>query len=193
MVGRTFSLLSLLCRLTSSSLEIEEGLITLPERNVARSAESGQQEASTLRLSEGTELIGEYEGSGFKERVYLARREDGQVMRFSRLLYLVATEADGQKDLDQIARRVSEKFGRAVSADNVRVLVEEKLRPLGVLAPAGSTSHQPAKLPRAKPVLALHWGAPILSAGGDFLAKVPEPRTWAEGVGGVISCVNCRY
>lgn len=75
---------------------------------------------------------------------------------------MVATEADGQKDLDQIARRVSEKFGRAVSADNVRFLVEEKLRPLGVLATTDGSSPE---LVRAKPVLALHWRAPILPEG----------------------------
>ncbi len=139
-------------------------------------------------MSEGTELIGEYEGSGFKDQVYLARRADGQVMRFSRLLYLVATEADGQKDFDQIARRVSDEFGRTVSADNVRVLVEQRLRPLGVLAPTGGTSHQPAKLPRAKPVLALHWRAPILPAGSArVLSAVFRPLFFSPVVVAVLA------
>jgi putative peptide zinc metalloprotease protein len=111
------------------------------------------------RLAPGTELIGEYENSGFKEPVYLMRRADGQVIQSSRLLYLVAAEAEGQKDFEQIASLVSAKFGRTVSADNVRFLVEEKLRPLGVLAgPDGANT----KLKRAAPALALKFRVPIL-------------------------------
>ena len=149
---------------SKSRLVIREGRVTLSERNVSRSLGSGQQGASTPRLSEGTELFGEYEGSGFKEQVYLARRADGQVVQLSRLLYLVAAEADGQKDFGQIAQRVSAKFGRTVSADNVRFLVEEKLRPLGMIAVADGSS-SPDMLARAKPVLALHWRAPTIPEG----------------------------
>lgn len=114
-------------------------------------------------MSEGAELIGEYENSGFKEQVYLARRADGQVIQLSHLLYLVATEADGQKDFEQIALRVSKEFGRTVSADNIRFLVEKKLRPLGVLAAADGSS--PNELERAKPMFALRFRMPILPEG----------------------------
>ena len=107
--------------------------------------------------------MGEYEGGGFKEPVYLIRRADGQVVQVSRLLYLVAAEADGQKGFEQIALRVSSEFGRTLSADNARFLIEKKLRPLGVLAEADGSA--PAKLVRAKPVLALRWRVPILPVG----------------------------
>jgi putative peptide zinc metalloprotease protein len=110
-------------------------------------------------LARGTELIGEYEGAGFKEPVYLMRRADGQVIQSSRLLYLVAAEADGQKDYGQIASRVSLEFGRKVSTENVRFLVEERLQPLGVLA---ATDGANAELKRAAPALALNFRAPIL-------------------------------
>ncbi len=82
---------------------------------------------------EGIDLIGEYKGSGFMETPYLVRRLDGQFVHLSRLLYLVVEAADGRRDFGQIAERVSQKFGRRVTADNVRFLVEQKLRPLGVL------------------------------------------------------------
>ena len=119
----------------------------------------GQRAVAPPSLAPGTELIGEYENSGFKEPVYLMRRADGQVIQSSRLLYLVAAEADGQKDFGQIALGVSAKFGRRVSADNVRFLVEEKLRPLGVLAePDGADT----ELKRAAPALALKFRVPIL-------------------------------
>lgn len=77
--------------------------------------------------------MGEYEGSGLKESAYLARRADGQVIRLSRLLYLVAEAANGQRDFERIAQEVSREFGREVSSENVRFLVEEKLYPMGIL------------------------------------------------------------
>jgi putative peptide zinc metalloprotease protein len=92
------------------------------------------------RLADGIELIGEYEGSGFKEAPYIARRGDGQTIQLTQLLHLVAEHCDGQRDMREIAARVSEAFGRKVSAGNVEFLVEQKLRPLGVLAePDGSS------------------------------------------------------
>jgi putative peptide zinc metalloprotease protein len=135
-------------------------------------------------LSEAIELLGERESYGFKEPVYLARRADGQFLRLSRLLHLVAAEADGRKDYGQIALRVSREFGRTISADNVRFLVEERLRPLGVLAATeGTRSHRLAELPRAKPVLALTWRAPILPAGvARFVAAVFSPLFFAPVV-----------
>ena len=110
----------------------------------------------------GVELFGEYEGSGFKETPYLARRADGQVIRLSHLLYLVAAEADGQRSFAEIASRVSEEFGRAVSADNVRLLVEKVLRPAGVIAAEDGTV--PENLSRANPLLALRLRVGLMPA-----------------------------
>ena len=96
--------------------------------------------AERPRLAEGIELVGEYEGSGFKEAPYIARRGDGQTIQLTQLLFLVAERCDGERDLREIARRVSEAFGRKVSAGNVQFLVERKLRPIGVLAEADGSS-----------------------------------------------------
>ncbi len=105
------------------------------------------------------ELIGESAGSGYKEPPALARRGDGQVIQLTRLLYLVAKASDGQRDEAAIAEAVSEEFGRSVSADNVRTLVEEKLRPLGVLAAADGSS---PKLEKPDPLLALKFRKAII-------------------------------
>jgi putative peptide zinc metalloprotease protein len=108
---------------------------------------------------DGLELVGRFEGSGFKDPPYLVRRADGQVIQLSQLLYLVAEAADGGRDAHEIASRVSRRAGRGVSADNVHFLVERKLRPLGVLAGAdGSTPD----LPRRPPLLALRHRRPVL-------------------------------
>src|SRR5918912_1940542 len=87
----------------ASTPETAQGIVGSPKL--------GQQVAPIPSLSPGTELIGEYQGSGFKEPVFLVRRGDGQMIQLSRLLYLVATETDGHKDLGQIAQRVSTEFG----------------------------------------------------------------------------------
>jgi putative peptide zinc metalloprotease protein len=86
------------------------------------------------RLAKGVELVGEYQGSGFKEAPYVARRADGQTIQLSRLLYCVAEACDGRRTYDEIAGVASEKFGRRLSARNAKTLVEDKLNPLGVVA-----------------------------------------------------------
>ncbi|MEU9991944.1 hypothetical protein AB0E10_35075 [Streptomyces sp. NPDC048045] len=106
------------------------------------------------RLSAGLRLHGEYQGSGFTEPKYIARRGDGQVVQLSRLLYLVASSVDGVRDTDVIAHRVSARFGREVSGDNVRYLVENKLEPLGVTVPEGQESDE-VDAPRSDLLLAL--------------------------------------
>src|SRR5215213_4326498 len=118
--------------------------------------------AAPLHLAEGVELIGEFEGSGFREPPHLARRSDGQVIQLSRLLYLVAEASDGRRDAGEIAGVVSERFGRTVSEENVRQLADEKLRPLGVLALADGSSPE---LPKRAPLFALRYRKALCSEG----------------------------
>jgi len=76
------------------------------------------------------------------------------------LLYLVAEEIDGQKRYDEIAERVTERFGRGLDAEMVKTLVEEKLRPLGVVAtPDGEAD---AELKKIDPLLALKFKAAVV-------------------------------
>ena len=149
----------------------------------------------------GLELVGRYEGSGFKEPPYLVRRRDGQVIQLSPLLYHVAEAADGRHDVREIAARVGPRISRRVSADNVRFLVERKLRPLGVLtAPDGSTP----ELAKRPPLLALRHRRPLLperavqSLGRAFaplfappvmavvLAALVAFDTWLFGFHGIV-------
>ncbi|MEV4431899.1 hypothetical protein [Streptomyces sp. NPDC049585] len=106
------------------------------------------------RLSAGLRLHGEYQGSGFTEPKYIARRGDGQVVQLSRLLHLVASAVDGVRDQREIARLVSAGFGRDVSAENVGYLVESKLQPLGITVPPGQESDE-VDGPRSDLLLAL--------------------------------------
>jgi putative peptide zinc metalloprotease protein len=137
---------------------------TTPEQQAAEQAATEERAAPEEQAApavspdekpqpaEGIELIGEYEGSGFKEPPYIARRADGQTVQMPKLLYLIAEEADGGTTLAQIAERVTEKFGRGLDAESVGFLVEKQLRPLGVIAGADGSSPQ---LQKVDPLLAL--------------------------------------
>lgn len=114
------------------------------------------------RLAEGVELFGEYEAGGFIEPTYLAGRRDGQVIQLSRLLYLVASHLDGNADSHEVAGKVRSESGRAVSASNVDFLIERRLAPLGLIAPAQGEA---APAPIATPLFALGLRAAMVPAG----------------------------
>jgi len=107
------------------------------------------------RLSAGLRLHGEYQGSGFTEPRYIARRGDGQVVQLSRLLHLVADSIDGSSDTGSIAHRVSDRYGREVSEQNIAYLVEQKLTPLGVTVPYDQVGDEAVEAPRSDLLLAL--------------------------------------
>ena len=105
------------------------------------------------RLADGAELLGEYEGSGFKEAPWLARRGDGQTVQLTRLLHLVAEKADGHRDDAALAEAVSGDFEKRLSPDQAAQLVE-KLRGLGILTlPDGSDP----QVDKPDPLLALRY------------------------------------
>ena len=94
---------------------------------------------ATLHRADGVELIGEMAGSGYRVPPSLARRADGQTIQLTPLLYATLREIDGRRTPSEVADAVSASTGRSVSEDNVCHLVDEKLRPLGLLvAPDGS-------------------------------------------------------
>lgn len=101
---------------------------------------------SAPRLAEGTELIGEYEGSGFQQPKYIVRRADGQIIQLPQLLYLLASNLDGERDLEQVAGRLSADFGRDLEADQVSYLLDNRLRPAGILAAEPGCVDAPVKL-----------------------------------------------
>ncbi|MFI1167127.1 hypothetical protein ACH4UM_26900 [Streptomyces sp. NPDC020801] len=127
------------------------------------------------RLSAGLRLHGEYQGSGFTDPKYIARRGDGQVVQLSRLLYLVASSIDGVRDAEVIAHRVSARFGREVSGENVRYLVENKLEPLGVTVPEGQESEE-VDAPRSDLLLALKGHRVIFNERRT--AKIAQMFAW---------------
>ena len=85
------------------------------------------------RLAEGTELIGEYQGSGLQVPKFLIGRADGQVLQVPHLLYRVASSLDGRHDDAELAERLAAELDQELTAEQFSFLVEEKLRPAGVI------------------------------------------------------------
>ncbi|MGH3874094.1 MAG: hypothetical protein ACRDSR_21775 [Pseudonocardiaceae bacterium] len=123
------------------------------------------------RLAEGTELIGEYQGSGFREPRYILRRGDGQVIQLPQLLYLLASSMDGRRDPGQLAALLTAELGRVVQAEQVSYLIENRLRPAGIMA-ADPAAVDAGRVPKMKlksdPLLALKFRVGV----------VPERLVW---------------
>lgn len=137
------------------------------------------------RLADGVRLLGEYAGTGYVEPQYLAARGGGQQVQLSKLLHLIADACDGQSSYDEVAQRVSGPFGKAVSGDNVRSLVHDKLRPLGVLADAQGNSPE---VPAADPLLGLKLRRQVLRPRTvNALAALSTPIFWPPFVVAVLA------
>ena len=148
-----------------------------------RLVESGN--GSCPSLAEGVELIGEYEGSGYKEPPSIARRADGQVVQLTPLLYSVARRVNGRCDFDAIAADVSQELGRTVSGDNVQFLIEEKLHPLGVVT---SLRGEKPEVRKADPLLALRFRAAVVPEWlSNALAVVFKPLFFGPVVAAVLA------
>jgi putative peptide zinc metalloprotease protein len=119
-------------------------------------ADPGSDGSAQIRVPEppapapGVDLLGEFEGSAFKEPPRMARRPDGQIVQLPPMLYLIAERLDGKSAYEQLAADLTPVLERQLEPDDVRFLVEEKLAPLGIVAVDGE---QPSA--KADPLLAL--------------------------------------
>jgi putative peptide zinc metalloprotease protein len=139
------------------------------------------------RLADGVELLGEYQGSGYRQPPSLVRRPDGQVIQMSALLYRVTSRIDGTRDPEAIAGLVSTDLGRTLTADQVRYLITGKLMPLGIVADQGA----PAAPPTASPLLSLRARGTLLperaaNIAGDLL----RPLFWRPVVAAVVIAIG---
>jgi putative peptide zinc metalloprotease protein len=100
----------------------------------------------------GLELIGEMAGSGYRTPPSLVRRQDGQTLQLTPLLYAVLEAVDGKRGYPQIAELVSARTGRTISATDVLALVDQQLRPRGLLLQADGSE---PPLERSNPLTGL--------------------------------------
>ncbi|MFD2421383.1 hypothetical protein [Amycolatopsis pigmentata] len=103
------------------------------------------------RRTKGVSLLGEYEGGGYDEPRYLVDRGDGQMVLVSRMLNAVLGAVSGDRTLEQVADRASRDFGKVLTPEAVRYLIERKLEPRGLV----TLGTPPEAAPRANPLLGL--------------------------------------
>jgi putative peptide zinc metalloprotease protein len=119
----------------------------------AKAAAAPNGEAATIPArADGLELLGEVAGSGHRRAPALARRADGQTVQLTPLLYSLLEAIDGKRGYAELAAAVGERIGKLATADQIRFLVEGKLRPLGLLQQPDGTE---PTLQKANPLLAL--------------------------------------
>ena len=115
---------------------------------------TGTADPVVPELATGVSLIGEYQASGYEDPPCLVRRADGQTIQITPLLYALVEVIDGRRNTTELAGALSERIGRAVSDDNVRFLLDDKLRPAGIVKDAQGRDPQVQK---ANPLLALRF------------------------------------
>lgn len=99
----------------------------------ARPEQGADAGRAVPECASGLELLGEVSGSGYKQTPSLVRRADGQTLQLTPLLYEVVAAIDGQRNCEEIAAVVGGRVSREVTSDDIYFLIDEKLRPLGVL------------------------------------------------------------
>src|SRR5919107_1991678 len=98
------------------------------------------------------QLIGAMRGSGYRTPPALVRRGDGQTLQLTPLLYSLLEAVDGRRSCAEIADIVSHAMRRGFTEDMVATLVDQHLRPMGLLKLADG-SEPPLK--RSNPLLGL--------------------------------------
>ncbi|MEU7134153.1 hypothetical protein [Streptomyces sp. NPDC046261] len=137
-----------------------------------RSDEAGRTDEPALVA--GMELVGTFEGSGYREPPHLVCRPDGQMVRLPPLLYQVVRALDGRSRehparepvMARVSAELSRETGRQFTTEHVAFLIDKKLAPLGLTT--HSDGSPPPPTPRNDPFLAFRFR----------LAVVPEHVTW---------------
>jgi putative peptide zinc metalloprotease protein len=128
------------------------------------------------RLAVGVELLGPYEGSGYREPPLMVRRSDNQLIQLPPLLYLVAERLDGSHDAETIGAEVGKQVGRGLAGEDVGYLIEEKLVPLGIVE---TPAAQEQELETVDPLLALRLRKGVIPERVvGALARVFAPLFW---------------
>ncbi|WP_200306559.1 hypothetical protein [Streptomyces adelaidensis] len=107
-------------------------------------------------LTEGTELVGEFAGSGYRRPPHMVHRFDGQVIHLPDLLYETAKSlqrhqgeaprsGDGAHLLKRVAQELTQTTGRTFTTDHVAFVLDNKLAPLGITTRSDGTLAEFAK------------------------------------------------
>lgn len=135
-------------------------------------------QAGPVGLLPGTELLGEFRGSGYREPPQLVARADGQLVRLPALLYLVVRlleqhgrGPEGSRPSDPellatVARAAAEEADLALGVEHIGFLLDRKLAPLGITTYADGTAPVLAK---QTPFLGLRVRAQLLRPAATWV------------------------
>jgi putative peptide zinc metalloprotease protein len=115
-------------------------------------------------LAPSVQLIGEMQGSGFKDRQWLIQR-DGHYIQVTELLYRVAEQANRKRTLREIAAELTKRTDWVVTEDHVKLLLQ-KLIPIGLIAttPGPAALHaRPSNSHRTGSLLSLSLRTQVIS------------------------------
>ncbi|MFF7686872.1 hypothetical protein ACFZB6_12015 [Streptomyces syringium] len=125
-------------------------------------------------LVAGMELVGEFEGSGYREPPHLVCRPDGQIVRLPALLYQVVRALNGRSRehpgaepvMARVADELRRETDREFTTEHVAFLIDKKLAPLGITT--YSDGSPPPPTPKSDPFLSFRFRVAVL----------PEQVTW---------------
>ncbi|MEU0002832.1 hypothetical protein ABZ079_00625 [Streptomyces sp. NPDC006314] len=129
-------------------------------------------------LTEGTELVGEFAGSGYRQPPHLVHRFDGQVIQLPDMLYETArslerhqaeatSSGDGRQLLDRVAQELTRTTGRTFAADHVAFVLDNKLAPLGITTRSDGTLAEFTKTQHS--FLGLRHRTAVVSENGSWI------------------------
>jgi putative peptide zinc metalloprotease protein len=116
------------------------------------------------------QLLGAMVGSGYRVPPSLVRRSDGQTLQLTPLLYAVLDAIDGRRSCAEIADAASTAMRRGVSEEVVTTLVDQQLRPMGLVKLADG-SQPPLK--RSNPLLGLKFKLAVTNPRATRLLTDP--------------------
>ena len=130
-------------------------------------------------LARGVQLLGEMRGSGYRTAPALVRRQDGQTITLTPLLYRTLEALAGERTWAEVAEEVSSAVDRELAVEDVQFLVDEKLRPLGLLTALDGVQPETRK---NNPLLALKLKVVITDEQLTRRITAPFARLFAPGV-----------
>jgi putative peptide zinc metalloprotease protein len=124
------------------------------------------------RRADGVQLLGQLAGSGFSESQWLISR-GASFLQVSELLYRVTASCDGTLTLGEIAALLTEETSWRVEEEHVRVLIEHKLAPLGLISTASAQ-----RAPQLDVDALLRVGMRMKTLGPPVLDRVTAVLRW---------------
>ncbi len=121
----------------------------------------------------GVQSLGPMQGSGAVVAPHLVQRGDGQIVQVTPLLAAVVEAIDGRRDLGEVATEAGRALGRPLHPDDIGLLVERKLRPLGLVCAADGAE---PTVRRTDPLLGLR--GRIRVVGAERTNAIVRPFLW---------------